>query len=129
MNATVYRPAPSRPLGVAILAVLIGIFAAFLLIAAILLLLVGLLGATVPTVGPVYGGVLVGGILLLVISVLLLVVARGLWDLELWALVLAIIVMGFELISLGLAGRLVSFEGIVAAVLLIYLIAVHGHFH
>ena len=124
----VYRPRPSRPLGVAILAVLIGIFGAFLLIAALLLLLGGGLGLALPTLGPVYGGVLVGGIILLVLAVLLFVVARGLWELELWALVLAIIVLVFELLALWLAGRLLSVEGIIAILLLVYLIAVHGDF-
>lgn len=85
--------ASTRPLGVALLAVLIGIVG-FLFVLAGLLLVVGIavLGGFA-----VYGAGLVGGLIALIVGILLLVVASGLWDLEMWALALALLVVLFAL--------------------------------
>ena len=115
------------PIGVAILAVLIGIVGFIVLIAAILILV----GATVGYLSgfAIAGAGLVGGLVVLVIAVVILAVAFGLWDQELWALVLAIIVVGFLWIEDIIAGRLVSLGGIILLLLLIYLVAVSGNFY
>ncbi len=114
------------PLGVAILALLIGIFGFFVLLLGLVGLLVGV-GVGLAGPGSVFGvtGV-VAGLIVTVIGVVILSVAYGLWGQELWALALAILVLLFfgviEFLSsawLGLA---------VVVVLLVYLAAVSNHF-
>ncbi len=127
----VYEPRPSRPLGVAILAILIGIygFVEFLL---------GLFLAVGSTIGLKYGGGnlfghfgysgVVGGVIVLVVGLIILGLAVGLWHLRLWALVLTVIFLIFEMVSDGLAGMYITFGFIVALLLTIYLLAVSRHF-
>jgi hypothetical protein len=118
---------PSKPIGVAILAVLIGIVGFIFIVAGVLLAVLGVaLGHEIPTIGTY--GALVGGIILLVIGLIILGVAVGLWDQRLWALVLAIIVFGLYFISDAIAGQYFSLGAIIALILVIYLIAVHRHF-
>lgn len=125
-----YPPAaqePGLPIGVAILAVLIGIVGFLFILAGVLLAALGIgLGISFPAVGS-YGGVIVG-VVLLVIGLIILGVALGLWHQRLWALVLAIIVFGGYFILDALAGAYFSLGAIIALVLVIYLIAVHRHF-
>jgi hypothetical protein len=114
------------PLGVAILAVLIGIFGFFILLAGLLVLLLGV-GIGLATGASVFGTTgFVASLVILVIGAVILAVAFGLWDQELWALVLAII----TLLVLGtvefFAGAWLGF--IIVAALLIYLVAVSSHF-
>jgi hypothetical protein len=117
---------PSLPLGVAILAVLIGLFGLLYLIIGILGLVgSGVLAGAVPALA---GTGLVAALILLVVGVVILVIASGLWDQELWALVLCILVVGAVFFLDLLAGRLFTFGGIVSGLLLIYLVAVHNHF-
>jgi hypothetical protein len=122
-------PPPSRPLGVAILAVLIGIygFVEFLLG---LFLLVG--SAVFSSVAPSYSafgltGVAVGAVFA-VIGLIILGLAVGLWHLRMWALVLMLIFLAIEMILNGLAHAFISFGFIVALILFIYLLAVNRHF-
>ncbi len=135
MTATTYAPAtapapqPSRPLGVAILSVLVGIYG-FLVFLAGLLLAVGVaviayLGAPSTIAG--YSGVLVG-VIVLIIGLIILGVAVGLWRLRMWALVLAIIFTFVELVVYGLAGAFVSLGFILSLIVFVYLLAVHRHF-
>jgi len=81
---------------VAILAILIGIFGFFVFVVGLLLLLFGtaiaLGGGTAGVFG--FGGA-IGGLIVLIIGLVILAVAVGLWNQELWALVLAIIVLLF----------------------------------
>jgi hypothetical protein len=112
------------PLGVAILAVLVGIFGFFVLLAGIILLVVGVgIGLSVSVLG--FTGA-IAGLILLLIGAVILAVATGLWDQELWALVLAIIVLLFygavEFFSAAWLGF------IIVVLLLIYLVAVSSHF-
>ncbi len=115
------------PLGVAVLAILIGVFGFFILLGGALLLVFG----TNVVFGS--GGVMVfgssgaiAGLILFLVGVLTLGVAVGLWDQELWALALAVIVLLFygvvELVSQAWLGLLI------VGVLLVYLIAVSNHF-
>jgi len=124
-----YVAPPSRPLGVAILAVLVGLYG-FLLILAGVLVLAGVavthfLG--VPTGFAGLGTVAIG-LIVLIVGLIILGLALGLWHLRMWALVLTLLFVIFELISFGLAGAFVSFGFIVALILFIYLLAVHRHF-
>jgi|SRR5580700_8009354 hypothetical protein len=114
------------PLGVAILAILIGIFGFFVLLAGIIVILFGV-GIGLAAGSTVFGiGGLVGGIIVLILGIVILAVASGLWDQELWALALAIIVLLFygvvEFVSSSWLGLLI------VVALLIYLVAVANHF-
>jgi hypothetical protein len=125
-----YPERPSRPLGVAILAVLVGIFGVLLIIGGILLLA---LGVTIHFLGVgsgIFGlaSVIVGAIVLIV-GLIILGIALGLWHLRMWALVLALLFTLFELVTLGIAGQFVSFGFILSLIIFIYLLAVHRHFH
>jgi hypothetical protein len=118
----------NRPLGVAIIAILIGIFGFFTVIGGILLLAGSTVGLAfgVPGFLGLTGFVL--GVIVLIVGLLLLAVAYGLWDLRMWALALAVIVLIFELVANALAGAFLSLGFIVSLLLLIYLIAVSRHF-
>lgn len=124
-----YVAAPSRPLGVAILAVLVGLFG-FLLILGGALVLAGVAALTYLGVPSGIAGVsgLVFGAVVLIVGLIILGLALGLWHLRMWALVLTILFVLFELVSYGLAGLFVSFGFIFALILFVYLLAVHRHF-
>jgi hypothetical protein len=116
------------PLGVAILAVLIGLFGFVILLVGLLLLLsiagLALGGVAVTSIFGVTGTL--AGLIILIIGVIILAVATGLWDQELWALVLAIVVLLFYGAAEFTSGNWLGL-GIVA-LLLVYLAAVSGHF-
>jgi len=123
-----YAPQKSRPILVSILAVLIGIYG-FIVILLGLLLLVG------STVLSSFGGStffgfsgVLAGVVILVVGLIILGLAVGLWHLRLWALVLTLLFLGFELVSYGLQHAFVSFGFIVSLLLFIYLLAVSRHF-
>ncbi len=118
----------TRPLGVAILAVLIGLFGFFTLLGG-LLLLVGVAAGTLFSI-PLFLGYsgLTLGLIIFVVGVVLLAVAYGLWDLRMWALVLAVLVLIFYLVVYGLAGDFVSLGFILSLLLFVYLVAVRRHF-
>ena len=120
---------PSRPLGVAILAVLVGIFGIFWILLGGLVL-AGSTAFTFLGMGSKFDGLtgVVAGVVILIIGLIILGVALGLWHLRMWALVLALIITFLELVSYGLAGAFVSFGFLVSLVLFVYLLAVHRHF-
>jgi hypothetical protein len=116
------------PLGVAILAVLIGIFGLFVLIGGLLLLAsVAGYGLGVVWVSTVFGTAgAVAGIIIAIIGIVILGVAVGLWNQELWALVIAIIVLlvygVLEFLSASWVGLLI------VVLLIVYMAAVASHF-
>jgi hypothetical protein len=119
------------PILVGLLAILIGLFGFFFLIVGILLVAasVGVLG--LPSVGAyaiVSGGALVAGLVTLIFGAVLVTVATGLWDLELWALVLtgAVVVV---LIALLVVAADFGWSLLIAVGLLAYLVLVRGHFY
>lgn len=122
-----YQSIGRLPLGVAILAILIGIVGFVILLGGLILLVVGtgvVFGSGSVTV---FGtGGTIAGLILLIIGIVTLAVATGLWDQELWALALAVIVMLFFAAVEFFSGAWLGF--IVAALLLVYLVAVSGHF-
>jgi len=125
-----YTP-PSRPLGVAILAVLVGLFGLLWILGGLLIVAdVGAVtyfnGGGLPSLLHQTG--LVAGLIVFVLGLIILGLALGLWHLRMWALVLTLIVLFVELVSYGLAGNFVSLGFIVALVLFVYLLAVHRHF-
>lgn len=128
-----YTPAPTRtrPLGVAILAVLIGLYG----------FIVFLLGLFIAIGSTVFGAFnssspfhefgltgLLAGVITLVIGLIILGLAVGLWHLRMWALVLTILFLILEVVLYGIAGAFLTFGFIVAILLLVYLIAVNRHF-
>jgi hypothetical protein len=116
----------SLPLGVALLAVLMGIFGLVIVVVGILVLLAFGLGAASGLAA--FGGTFLGGLLLTILGIIILAVAKGLWDQELWALVISIIVVGFILLGVLIRGAVVSLEGLILVLLLVYLVAVNRHF-
>jgi hypothetical protein len=118
----------SLPLGVAILAVLVGLFGFFVILIGLALLFVSagyvIAGVGVASVFGYTGSV--AAIIVIIIGLIILGTAVGLWNQELWALVLAILVLLFY----GVVEYLSSaWLGLVIVVLLVvYLAAVSSHF-
>jgi hypothetical protein len=128
MSGTSYAPgypARSLPLGVAILAILIGVVGFFFLLAGALLLAVhfAILGG-----GGIFVHGWVGELLLVILGIVLLAVASGLWDRRLWALALTVLVLVLVLLGNIVAGALVSLSSVVVVLLLVYLVLVRQHF-
>jgi hypothetical protein len=123
-----YPAQASRPIGVSILAFLVGLFG----ILWIVLGLFVLAGATVPAIlgaGTIVGTAgLIAGVVILIVGLIILGLALGLWHLRLWALVLTLLFMLFSAVSYALRGDFLSLGFIVALLLFIYLLAVSRHF-
>ncbi len=127
MNAT-YSAPPSRPLGVALLAVLVGLFGVLWIIAGAFVLA----GSTIPSFAESehllgLGGV-VAGVVILILGLIVLGFALGLWHLRLWALVLTLLFVLFEMVVYGIAGDFISLGFILAVIIFVYLLAVRRHF-
>ena len=121
-------PVNTRPLGVALLAVLIGLFGFLVLIAGVLVL-VGVAAGAFLSVPAFFGTAgLTLGVIVFIVGIILLAVAYGLWDLRMWALALAILVLILYLVVYALAGDFVSWGFIISLLLLVYLVAVSRHF-
>ena len=130
-SPAVYAAPPRRPLGVAILAVLVGLFGLIFVLGGILLLATSAAAAYFGTGGftsLLHASGAIAGAIVLVIGLIILGLALGLWHLRMWALALTLIILAVVLIAEGLAGAFVSFGFLVSLVLFIYLIAVNRHF-
>jgi hypothetical protein len=129
--STAPSPTASRPLGVAILAVLIGIYG-------FLVFLVGLLLAVGSSVAHFVAGAsalhtfgssgVLAGVIVAIIGLIILGLAVGLWHLRMWALVLTVLFLIITIVLDYLGGAIVSVGSIIAIILLIYLLAVSRHF-
>lgn len=125
------RPRRELPLGVAILAVLVGLFGFLILIGGILIIVGLSIGGQLDFLGPgsSFGFTpLIAGIIAVIIGLIILGIGVALWRLRLWALVLGLIFLFIELVSYGLEGRFVSLGFILALVIFVYLLAVNRHF-
>ncbi len=128
--------APSLPLGVAVLAVLTGLVGAFILIAGLIVVVVALFALSSVGWAAMFGSGVIAGLIALVIGAVILAVASGLWDQEMWAYVLAILVSGAAVLwfiarPLWDGGGIASVEtlpALVSGVLFLYLLAVKNHF-
>ncbi len=130
-------PPPSRPVGVAILSVLIGLYGILWIVLGLLVLANETIGSleknigALTSYGPVTGHIEVG-LIVLVVGLIILGIAVALWHLRMWALVLALLVLIFVMVSYGLHGtagissHIYAFGA--AVVLFIYLVAVNRHF-
>ncbi len=130
-------PATStRPLGVAILAILLGIYGFFSLLGG---LLIAVLSSYVITLGGMQAFGFTGvtaGLIIAILGLIVLGVAVGLWHLRIWALALAVIVLLLYIVEplFNLARNVTSAGNailgiIIPVLLLIYLLAVRRHFH
>jgi len=124
------------PIGVAVLAVLVGLFGAFLLLGGLVVALVALFHVAAGGWTASLGTGALAGLITLLIGAIILGVAFGLWDQELWAFVLALITVGaavvwfiaLPLYNGGSLASVVNVPAIISGVLLIYLLAVSDHF-
>jgi hypothetical protein len=133
-TTTTPAPVSGRPLGVAILAILLGLFGVLTLVGGLLVVVLSnhglVFGAT--NLFDVSGTLL--GIVLVLLGLIELGVAVGLWHLRMWALVVAVLVLLVDLfgpvvsLALGKAGTASLIGIIIPLILLIYLIAVRRHF-
>ncbi len=123
--ASGYSSAPrSRPIGVAILAILVILVGAIFLLGAIALFFIAPLAVFrgLPTFFGLAGAVL--GAIFLIFALVFIGVGLGLWHLRSWAWWLAIIVL-----ILAIVGSLGDLAGLVIPlILLIYLLLVRHHF-
>lgn len=135
MNA--YAPAvPRLPLGVAVLAVLTGLVGAFVLIAGLVIVLVAAYVIAAMGWTAMFGSGVLAGLIALVVGGVILAAAAGLWDQEMWAYVLAILVTGGAAIwfigrPLWDGGGFASIEtlpALISGLLFVYLLAVKNHF-
>ncbi len=129
---------PKRlPLGVAVLAVLIGIFGIAVLVGGLFVIGTTLFHVAMSGSAAAFGSGFLSGLIPLIIGAVTLAVAFGLWDQELWAFVLALMAEGVAVIwFVGLplyhGEGITSIENvpaIVSAVLFVYLLAVHDAFY
>ena len=129
MAGAYVRPRTPLPLGVGLLAVLIGILGALFLVGGLILVLAVAFasGFSAPSQS-FFGAGLLGAALLLIFGALLLVVASGLWHLEMWALVLSFLVLGIAWIVDVVQGAVLSIGALVLLALLGYLFLVRNHF-
>jgi hypothetical protein len=130
-SPAVYAPPPSRPLGVAVLAVLIGIYGFFVFLLGLFVLAHFAVSTYLSSSGfsslAASHGVEAGAIAV-VIGLVILGTAVGLWHLRMWALALALIVLLVVMVAYALAGAFVTFGFIVSLLLFVYLVAVNRHF-
>ncbi|MCI4365540.1 MAG: hypothetical protein L3K10_05715 [Thermoplasmata archaeon] len=127
-------PVPGRPLGVAIIAVLLGLFGFFTLLGGILVAVLSNYGLALGQTNlfGVTGSVV--GVVLIILGLIELAVAVGLWHLSMWALVVAVLVLLYEVlgpiisIALNKEGSGAVIGIIIPLLLLIYLVAVRRHF-
>ncbi len=127
----------SMPLGVAVLSVLLGLFGGVILAIGLLVLVASLLHVALGGATAAFGATLIAGLITLILGAIILGVAFGLWDQELWAFVLALIVVGVAFIwFVGRpiyagegASAVINLPAIFSGVLLIYLVLVSDHFY
>jgi hypothetical protein len=125
------------PLGVAVLAVLVGIFGAIVLAGGLFVIAAALFHAATSGSAAAFGTGILSGLITLVIGAIILAVAFGLWGQELWAFVLALIAVGAAVIwFVGLPlyhgegiSSIANVPAVVSVVLFIYLLAVHDAFY
>ncbi len=132
-TTTVYEtPEPvvrPLPIGVAVLAILIGIVGFFFLLVGVL----AIFGILFFHSYLLFGGGLLAALITLIVGIVLLAVAGGLWNQELWALALAILVLvillAWNLYDFLFGGHFSILSIVIEAVLLVYLIAVSNRFY
>ncbi len=120
---------PRRPLGVAVISVLIAIFAFVLLLAGVLFLLSSYLGAYVPTSLELIPSLdLYGAAIVAVLGAALLGIATALWNQETWALWTTIVLI-FATTTYLFFTESITVLLLILIVLFVYLISVRRYFY
>ncbi len=105
-----------------------GIFGFIVLLGGILVL-VGITASAFLGAPAFFGEVGLGlGLILVIFGLIVLAVAYGLYDLHMWALALAIIVLLVYMASYALAGEFFNLGFLLSLILFVYLLAVSRHF-
>jgi hypothetical protein len=123
---------PSLPLGVAILSVLAVLYGIGAVAEGALQYEKISFGALqkyinwVPTIANLTGHT--GALVTIVVGLILVIAAIGLWRLSMVALVLALLVCLYFIVTLGLAKDFHSIGLYAAVIIFLYLVAVNGHF-
>ncbi len=122
-------PTASRPIGVAIISILIGLYGLLLILGGIL---VAALGTTTLKNGLGVGffgesGIILG-VIVLIFGLIVLGLAVGLWHLRQWALALMLIVLIVFIILDVLSHTILSLGFFIDIILFVYLLAVSRHF-
>jgi hypothetical protein len=124
---------PGRPILVSLLAIVIGILGFLVFLGGLLFLLEVLRvysgGGLPPFLLSNVNDLTFLGILSVILGLILLGVAVGLWHLERWALYLLGLVLGIFIIASLIPVPQFSLRLVIYVLLLLYLIAVRHHFH
>ncbi len=121
--------APSLPIGVAVLAVLIAIAGLVVLLAGVLYLLSAYFTSLVPTTLLIVRSVdPVGAAVLVVLGAILLAVATSLWRLEAWALWTTVVALFLAVAYLFFTAS-ITVLFVLLLLLFIYLLTVRHHFY
>lgn len=129
---------PGLPLGVAVLAVIVAVIGVLSVLGGLVVLVALLLHAGTGLVGTLIAGTWLDAALTVVFGLVLLAIALGLWNQELWALVIAILaVIAFLAGRVGypiyqgasVSSTLLTIPALFALLLFVYLLAVHRHFY
>ena len=120
---------PRLPIGIAVLAVLIAIFAVLMVLAGLLFLAAQVGGAVVPSSLEIFQSIdLLGALILLILGAALLSVATSLWHQETWALWTTIALVFGTSAYLFFTGS-ITVLFLIFVVLFIYLLSVRRYFY
>ncbi len=120
---------PRRPLGVAIIAVLIALGALVLILAGLLFLLSSYFGPVVPTTLNLIPSVDIwGSVIVVVLGATLLGIATSLWRQETWALWTTVVIVFATTAYLFFTGS-ITVLFVIFVILFVYLISVRRYFY
>jgi hypothetical protein len=120
---------PRRPLGVAVLAVLIALFALVIVLAGMIYLLSDFLGGFVPATLDLFPSIdLLGAVILVLLGAAMLGIATSLWRQETWALWTTIVLVFLVTAYLFFTGS-ITVLFLIFVVLFVYLISVRRYFY
>ena len=120
---------PRRPLGVAVIAVLIALGALVLILAGLLFLLSSYLGPIVPTTLNLIPSVDIwGSVIVVVLGAALLGIATSLWRQETWALWTTVVLVFATTAYLFFTGS-ITVLFVIFVILFVYLISVRRYFY
>jgi hypothetical protein len=120
---------PRRPLGVAVLAVLIARFALVIVLAGMIYLLSAYVGTFVPASLDLFPSIdILGAVILVLLGAALLGIATSLWRQETWALWTTIVLVFLTTAYLFFTGS-ITVLFLVFIVLFVYLISVRRYFY
>lgn len=120
---------PRRPLGVAVIAVLISFVAIVLVVAGLLFLLSSYIGTYVPSSLDLIPSIdLLGAVILVVLGAALLGIATSLWNQETWALWTTVVLVFATTTYLFFTGS-ITVLFLIFVVVFVYLISVRRYFY